>query len=229
MHYFESSFCAEWLKDNELYDSPEYVGIKDEDIAKFRVGNYDSATDDIKAKWNHVMLHCLPKVATNYTKWSIKESIAVRSVATVSDEALVCWFIMCYNMNATEEEMSDTEDETNNTQQVPKKKKQKKREGPHNSRSRMGDFMELLERIYKARVSTTTGKEWDDALMKEASIQAVKARTKKAGGSNTFTDAIADGEVVQRTVVKKYVMPYDSSTSEMQQLEMEEVTEYVPV
>ena len=166
------------------------------DIEKFRVGNYADADEDTKTKWCHVMLHFLPCVCSNYTKWDIKQKQEASVVSTPSDEALVLWILQCY-VSAWEEELK----------KEPATGRKRKQKGPHMSHMHLQLFKDTLDRVIAARKDSLTGLEWDLALMVEATRQ--QSRQENGGG---FTDAIRAPAATQGK--QKIIMPYIRTTKQ---------------
>ena len=176
---------AEWLKSITGSDSITAV-----DVAKFRVGSYADADNATKRKWCHVMLHFLPCVCSNYTKWDVKQKQAASVVSTPSDEALVLWILQCY-VSAWHVELTIE----------PAAGRKRKQKGPHMSHMHLQLFKDMLDRVIAARKDSVTGSDWDLALMVEANHQ--NSVRESVGG---FTDAIrAPAQTGGR---QKIIMPY---------------------
>lgn len=179
-----------------MSEGPPADSITLADIEKFRVGSFNNADEDVKKKWCHVMLHFLPCVCSTYSKWDIKQSQPVSEVSDVSDEALVLWFLQFY---ASEWVLKISEDREAN----PPPKKRPKKEGKHKSKSELGQFVQMYERVASARKETKNG--WDEAIMDEAERQNSHQLTKG------FADGIPSAPLASNPVVAKIVMPMGDS------------------
>jgi len=169
------------------------------DIAKFRVGSFNNADEDVKKKWCHVILHFLPCVCSTYSKWDIKKTKPVSEVSDVSDEALVLWFLQFY---VSDWVLQISEDREAN----PSPQKRRKKEGKHKSKSELSEFLKIYERVASARKETGNG--WDKALMEEAKLQNTSHQQQKNG----FTDGLPpSAALASNPVVAKIVMPMGDS------------------
>ena len=167
------------------------------DIAKFRVGSFNNADEDVKKKWCHVMLHFLPCVCSTYSKWDIKKTRPVSEVSDVSDEALVLWFLQFYAPDWVLQISEDPREANTHP------KKRRKKEGKHKSKSELGEFLQMYERVASARKETGNG--LDEAIMEEAKLQ--NAQQLRKG----FTDGIPSAPLASNPVVAKIVMPMGDS------------------
>ena len=173
------------------------AGITLADIKKFRVGSFKNADEDVKKKWCHVILHFLPCVCSTYSKCDIKKTRPVSEVSDVSDEALLLWFLQFY---ASDWALQISEDQEANAPPT----KRHKREGKHKSKSELGEFLQMYERVAKARKETGNG--WDEAIMEEAERQNRIHQLK-----NGFTDGIPSAPLASNPIVAKIVMPMADS------------------
>ena len=196
LHFTILLNCQDWIQ-----NLPEghTAGITPADIEKFRVGKFNNADEDVKKKWCHVMLHFLPCVCSTYSKWDIKKTRPVSKVSDVSDEALVLWFLQFY---VSDWDLKISEDREAN----PHPEKRRKKEGKHKSQSELGEFLEMYERVKKARKETGNG--WDEAIMEEAELQSSKSHQLRT----VFTDGMPSAALASNPVVAKIlVMPMADS------------------
>ena len=177
---------ADWL--NITTELAHATAISLEDINKFRVGPYADATVDTKKKWCHVMLHFLPSVCSKYGKSDVRVAVAVSSVSTTSDEALVMWLLR-FNAHdwETETTNNDTPDTSQNDEVEAPPTRKRKKKGPHMSQVNLQEFLDMLNATAAKRGDGGSG--WDDALM--AAEQ--KERESTSGTKDiSFEDAILE-------------------------------------
>ena len=150
----------------------EEAGVTIDDIKAFRVGRFDDASKNIKAKWYMVMLKLLPCVCGKYTKL-VKESTLPKDFTTTSDEALVLWHLLLYGPT-WEEEAKEEQENYEGTE-----KKKGKQKGDHYSRTQINKFYEIFTEVWEARQDATPGKDsWDEAIREEAKRQNQKGKRK---------------------------------------------------
>lgn len=178
--------------------SSEEAGITSDDIKAFRVGSFDSATKNIKAKWYMVMLKLLPCVCGKYTKL-VKASTLAKDFTTTSDEALVLWHLLLYGPTWEEE----AKEEQENREGAEKRKGKPK--GDHYSRTQINLFYETFTQVWEARNAASTGKDWDEAVRDEAKRQNQKGKRmyKLVGDSKDASDEAKPTFVVKFSPGKK--------------------------
>ena len=150
--------------------------VTKEDIACFREGNFIEASENIKEKWCMVMLDLLPSIGSMYTKLIRAESLATE-VTTVSDEAILLWWLHLYGrMWSKEAEMN----------------KKLKTEGEHHSRTEMNLFYGFFSKVFDARKDPVEGVGWDTVLKQEAIRRlSIGKNGQQKGGTGEWEDSQA--------------------------------------
>jgi hypothetical protein len=183
--------------------------ITENDINSFRNGTYNVATNEIKKKWCYVMLNFLPLVSSKYTKRDVKKTMLVSEVTHQSDEALVLWFLLC---NAEEWEDNVTAENDMHMDQ-PTMRRCKKKRGNHFSRTKLAEFLQILEHVTTARNNPITGKGWDEALKEEATRQHSPSITGPDPAENDSRDIPNENSFAQSRAHTKLIMPFSGTFS----------------
>jgi hypothetical protein len=167
-----------------------------EEIRKFRKGDYNGASDEIKEKWCFVMLNFMPLVSPKYTKKDVKKTIPISECTHASDEALVLWLLYCY-IDEWDSEIDDDNDGTTTRKCTNKR-------GKHFSRTNLAEFLEILERITMSRNDPITGKGWDEPVKEEATrLSAVEGD--EENNRETMNEPLI---LPENRSTKKLVMPF---------------------
>ena len=114
----------------------------------FREGNIEDASEDIKKKWNMMMLDLLPSISRNYATANHRASARVSTLSTASDEALLLWFLSIHSRKWATNKNNEDDGEDDDEESPPKKKNRKRRENIHREYIKT-NFMTFLTEYWK--------------------------------------------------------------------------------
>ena len=187
-------------------EEPTRNRISKNDLAMFRAGWYEDASEDIKKKWCMTMKEYLPKVNGKYASKMIRMTVKPSQVTSVSDEALVMWILYCY-VATWEEEVSKglivTEETDEDEDNTPTKKSNKK-QGKHHSVSELSTFMKILENVdTKRKDIRKEAQSWEEAVKEEAMALPLSVSEANQG------ERMEAKAILKPVKAKaKFVMPY---------------------
>ena len=186
---------AGWYLTSEQKNSSS-PGLTFEDIDLFRVENFSDAPCDLQEKWYMVMFDLLPCICKQKYKDN-RETELASTVATVSDEALLLWWIALNSEKWNKLLETNDHDEPVNE---PPTKRSRKQQGAHDSTAHINLFYEINNRTSAARRDPITGEGWDRALM-------VEAKRRHGKGNKSHKGNKAATSVRQATYVLCYSGP----------------------
>ena len=196
------------LDDMDSGDLDPNVRITSNDVAKFRRGPFDEATEQTKKKWFFVMLECMETINRDYGhdmgkyprmgRLQIKKNVA--EVTTYQEEAILYWHFYAYEERWHKDFWVKVDYKKQNSGSSPPIAK-KKRRGEHKSRSKAAVMNELLQRINRSRGGqgnkNNKGGDWDKALLEEARARNDKWLQEKLQQADGSAEESASGSECQ--------------------------------
>jgi hypothetical protein len=145
--------------------------INEEMVTQFRSGPYEDQTQEVQQAFLFCMLTLLPCINSEWQRNEARLNNLVSEKTTTSDEALLYWYLTCYEDRWVEQFDQEVQQQLDVTAQpLPKRNKAT---GKHFARIYFYKFLAMEKKIVEARDSTesgpkNTGYGWDQAVKAEA-------------------------------------------------------------
>jgi hypothetical protein len=186
------------------------VGHLDEAMmARFRCGAYEEQTVEVQKAFLFCMLTLLPCINSEWQRTEVTLHNLVSKKTTTSDEALLHWYLACYEAKWVLHYDEDVQ-ALNNGQPLPTRKKE---HGKHMARVNLYKFIAMEDKVKEARDDPEgkggpkiTGNGWDQAVKAEATrlhqlkrgeTQALLPIGVEAAPKHNYTNVCFDNYVIE--------------------------------